>query len=133
MPPEISIEEMLQLAMGACLLDNGDIWCLNCDRPNECCICDDMSEHDLHTFTDDYTEAEAQHARIGYEDDRDLTDYLLDENLDMINRNKEPESFKTAEIKVDGCPVDFVDVEEAYCDKCGRSKQLCDCDTKDIP
>ena len=31
--------ESLQLMMGACIEDNGDITCLLCGRPNEVCEC----------------------------------------------------------------------------------------------
>lgn len=41
--PEIgencTLGEALQLAMGACLTDEGDIFCLECNKPNECCTC----------------------------------------------------------------------------------------------
>ena len=36
---DCSIGELLQLAMGACLTDDGDIWCCICNKPNECCTC----------------------------------------------------------------------------------------------
>ena len=43
MRPEIgencTFGEALQLAMGACLEDDGNIWCLECNSPNECCTC----------------------------------------------------------------------------------------------
>ena len=32
-------EEALMLLMGACLTDEGDIICLECNLPNECCNC----------------------------------------------------------------------------------------------
>lgn len=31
--------ELIQLLMGACLTDEGDIVCLECGLPNECCRC----------------------------------------------------------------------------------------------
>ncbi|KKL83514.1 hypothetical protein LCGC14_1973920 [marine sediment metagenome] len=35
-----STPELMQLSMGACLLDDGiSIVCLECGLPNECCIC----------------------------------------------------------------------------------------------
>lgn len=37
--PEPTIAELIQLSMGAVLDDNGDIWCLQCNKPNECCTC----------------------------------------------------------------------------------------------
>ena len=36
----INIAEGLQLMMGACLTDDGDIICLKCRLPNECCLCE---------------------------------------------------------------------------------------------
>jgi MoaA/NifB/PqqE/SkfB family radical SAM enzyme len=35
----ITDEEALQLIMGACLTDEGDIVCLKCGYLNECCSC----------------------------------------------------------------------------------------------
>ena len=35
----ITDEEALQLIMGACLTDEGDIICLKCGFLNECCNC----------------------------------------------------------------------------------------------
>ena len=32
-------EEAIMLLMGACLTDEGDIICLQCSLPNECCEC----------------------------------------------------------------------------------------------
>jgi len=32
-------EEAVMLLMGACLTDEGDIICLECSLPNECCKC----------------------------------------------------------------------------------------------
>ena len=37
---DISVAEGMQLMMGACLTDDGDIICLKCGRPNECCQCE---------------------------------------------------------------------------------------------
>jgi hypothetical protein len=41
--PEIgencTMPEAIQLAMGVCLTDEGDVICLKCGRPNECCHC----------------------------------------------------------------------------------------------
>ncbi len=34
-----SMGELLQVAMGACLMDNGDIYCCLCNKLNECCVC----------------------------------------------------------------------------------------------
>lgn len=36
----ISVAEGMQLMMGACLTDDGDIICLKCGLPNECCLCE---------------------------------------------------------------------------------------------
>jgi hypothetical protein len=36
----ITDQERAQLGMGACLTDDGDIWCMMCNKPNECCECD---------------------------------------------------------------------------------------------
>ena len=41
-PEEVnaSVPELMQLVMGACLLDDGvSIVCLECGLPNECCTC----------------------------------------------------------------------------------------------
>ena len=38
-PDEATVNELLQLSMGAVLEDDGNIWCLQCNRPNECCKC----------------------------------------------------------------------------------------------
>lgn len=38
-PPEGTPAELMQLAMNACLTDDGDIVCMQCGRPNECCEC----------------------------------------------------------------------------------------------
>lgn len=38
-PIDISIAEGMQLMMGACLTDDGNIICLRCGLPNECCQC----------------------------------------------------------------------------------------------
>ena len=32
--------ERMQLLMGACLTDDGNIWCLKCNQPNEYCTCE---------------------------------------------------------------------------------------------
>ena len=37
--PQMSIGENLMLMMGACIDENGDIICLTCALPNECCNC----------------------------------------------------------------------------------------------
>lgn len=37
--PEPTIPEVMQLMLGACRMDNGDIWCCQCHKPNECCEC----------------------------------------------------------------------------------------------
>jgi len=34
-----TIGESLQLMLNGCLEDNGEITCLICGRPNECCEC----------------------------------------------------------------------------------------------
>jgi hypothetical protein len=39
-PEDATFAEVMQLSMGACLTDEGDIWCLTCNQPNECCICE---------------------------------------------------------------------------------------------
>jgi hypothetical protein len=36
----MSIAESTALGMGACLTDDGDLWCMMCNKPNECCECD---------------------------------------------------------------------------------------------
>jgi hypothetical protein len=38
-PDDVSIGELFQLMTGAVLEDDGNIWCMNCNRPNECCEC----------------------------------------------------------------------------------------------
>jgi hypothetical protein len=37
---DISVAEGMQLMMGACLTDDGNIICLKCGLPNECCLCE---------------------------------------------------------------------------------------------
>ena len=37
---DANLGEMIMLSMGACLTDDGDIWCLQCNSPNECCKCE---------------------------------------------------------------------------------------------
>lgn len=34
-----TLSELLMLSLNACLTDEGDIICLECNRPNECCEC----------------------------------------------------------------------------------------------
>lgn len=34
-----SMQELLALTMNCCYEDDGDLWCLKCWHPNECCIC----------------------------------------------------------------------------------------------
>ena len=43
---EYSLGELLQVALNGCLLDDGNIVCLDCGRPNECCECGRELEED---------------------------------------------------------------------------------------
>ena len=47
-PEDATVAEQLQLCMGACLTDEGDIVCLRCGRPNECCECGREEEEPEH-------------------------------------------------------------------------------------
>jgi len=46
--PEIGVDctlaEAIQLAIGACLTNDDNIVCLRCNKPNECCHCDEDEE-----------------------------------------------------------------------------------------
>jgi hypothetical protein len=39
MPEDATVGEVMQLSMGSCLTDDGDIFCLECNQPNEFCSC----------------------------------------------------------------------------------------------
>lgn len=94
--------ELLQLMMGSCLLDNGDIWCLVCNRPNECCTClpPESEEDKILRMT-------------GIPHDSDF----WDEGHDCEDTFPQPEL------------IMGLDPEE-FCSDCGRSIRLCDCSEK---
>jgi hypothetical protein len=39
LPEDATDKDVLFLLMGSYIDERGDIWCLICNRPNECCIC----------------------------------------------------------------------------------------------
>ena len=40
-PDDATVAEMMQLRLGACLTDEGEIFCLDCNNWNESCTCID--------------------------------------------------------------------------------------------
>jgi hypothetical protein len=45
-PADATLGEMIQLLMGACLEDDGNIFCLRCNLPNECCHCGEEEKYE---------------------------------------------------------------------------------------
>lgn len=99
-PPETTDGEFLQLAAGACLLDNGDIWCLTCDSPNECCTCHQMQDHDEDKF-----------------DDLDMEEFF-DDSSELSRHYETSLCAQTEKEKLE-------EQASQYCEDCGRSE--CDC------
>jgi hypothetical protein len=111
-PAEATLAELLQVSMGGCLLDNGDLWCIKCNHPNECCICHEIEEYACRDVAD------VAEDLAKYQERWECSDFNDPELLDK-------------HLLTEGKPI--TTDEDQYCTDCGRSFELCDCATKDIP
>jgi hypothetical protein len=106
-PPDAGIDQLLQIALGGFIDDDGDLWCIECNTPNECCTCEQE------------------------ETDEEWTNRMIeDEALTAYDYDDDPKA-PVLGFNLDGLKVTADDLE--FCEDCGRSPALCDCATKDIP
>lgn len=106
----VTIPERVQIMMGACLLDDGSIWCLKCDNSNESCSCNE----DI--FYQTYFS--------GHDDNWPFDDDIY--NYELEERNARLVDASIGLIRTDGLTIKMPDPEE-LCDDCGRSRNVCDC------